>query len=162
MLTPHGSSNTNTVPTAIWAVMEAMRDPELFAALRAEVLTTYSPDSVTGAPVLDVQKMLTLPLLQSVFTETLRVHMCMNISRDIIMPIKIEGFTLPAGSWLQAPTEISHMDEAIWAREGHPASEFWAARHVRYVETKKADGSIEHVPQFAMAGRPNDWFPFGR
>jgi len=47
---------------------------------------------------------------------------------------------------------VAHSNEQVWGVEGHPAEEFWAARHIKYVNGK---------PQFETAGRLADWFPYG-
>jgi len=152
--------NANTVPISAWAVIELARDPELQRALREEVETTLMMDN-EGRCVVDRQKMLALPLLQSVFVEVMRLHVSINITREVVQPLEIEGYRLPPGTVLQAPTEISHYAEVVWGVEGHPASEFWAARHVRYVDEKGEDGQVKRVPKFEMTGRATDWFPFG-
>jgi len=62
---------------------------------------------------------------------------------------------VPKHALIQAPTLLAHFNDQVWAAEGHPASEFWAYRHVRY---HKESGEME----FAMAGGPNDFFPYGK
>ncbi len=136
--------------------MELAKDLRLFQAMRKEVLTAWVTDRKTQKRTLDIQKLLALPLLQSVFTEVLRLHVSFNITREIIEPITLEGYQLEKGSLLQAPSEIAHYDEAVWSAEGHPASEFWAARHLKPVDTPEGE-----VSQFSMAGRSNEFFPFG-
>lgn len=61
---------------------------------------------------------------------------------------------------LQASTDITHYDESIWGVEGHPASEFWAERHVRWVE-KRGEGETKRERVFERLGGPNDFFPYG-
>jgi len=152
--------NANTIPIAAWSVIEVARDPELQRALREEVETALTTDG-EGQHVVDQQKMVALPLLQSLYFEIMRVHVSINVSREVAQPLEVEGYRLLPGDMLQAPTLISHFDEAVWGVEGHPASEFWAARHVRYVDEKDDDGKVRRVPKFEPAGRPTDWFPYG-
>ena len=82
----------------------------------------------------------------------MRLRVSINVTREVVRPLEVDGYLLKPGSVLQAPTEISHYDEAIWGADGHPAAEFWAERHVKYV-----DGA----PVFEMRGRPTDFFPYG-
>jgi len=154
--------NSNTIPIAVWAVMEVIKDPQLFQAVRDEVLTAYNTDAATGERTLDAQKLLALPLLQSVYIEALRLHMSMNITRQAVEPISLDGFTLPRGAMLQIPTEIALYSEEVWASEGHPASEFWAARHVRYTDGVDEAGKTVKIPQFDFKGRSNAFIPFGK
>ncbi|KAK2033597.1 hypothetical protein LX32DRAFT_724975 [Colletotrichum zoysiae] len=59
-----------------------------------------------------------------------------------------------------APTEVAHYNEHVWSADGHPASEFWGARFSSYVETTSEDGSVDKMPQFSMAGRSGQRFPY--
>lgn len=146
---------------ATWGVIELARDPDLFQAVREEVLKAYVTDPTTGKRTIDAQKLLELPLLQSIYVETLRLHMSINITREIMEPMVLEGYNLERGALLQAPSEIAHYDEGAWASGGHPASQFWAARHVQYAEKRDEAGRVARVPQFVMAGRSNEFFPYG-
>jgi hypothetical protein len=106
--------------------------------------------------------MLSLPLLQSVYAEALRLHVSINITREIMEPMTLDGYNLEKGALLQAPSELSHYAESVWGAEGHPASEFWAERHIKHVEVTGEDGKVTVVPQFSMVGRTNDFIPYGR
>ncbi|KAM7183783.1 cholesterol 7-alpha-monooxygenase [Rhypophila sp. PSN 637] len=139
--------NASTVPITGWLVMELVKDPELFRVIRAEAETAYVTTE-SGERILDVQK--------SLYTEGLRVHVSFNISREVVNPVDMGGYTLPAKSIIQAPTGISHLNEQVWGVEGHPANEFWAYRNVRFVEQ-----GDRKVPVFEMRGRPTDFFPYG-
>ncbi|KAK3390639.1 cytochrome P450 [Podospora didyma] len=157
-----GGQNANTVPIATWCIMELAKDPATFHAIRDEVSTTWVTDTATDKRIIDAQKLLALPLLQSVYSETMRLHVSINITREVVDPIMMEGYQLQKGGVIQASTEIAHLDERVWAVEGHPASEFWAARHVQYVDgTDEATGKTIQVPQFSIAGKTNNFFPFG-
>ncbi|KAK9417351.1 putative cytochrome p450 family protein [Seiridium unicorne] len=112
--------------------MEIPRDPELFHALRQEVQGALVLDPSTGGRA----RLLTLPLLQSVYVECLRLHRSSNTVR-----------------------EIAHHDEAVWGVPEHPASEFWAHRHIKYVESTDEAGNSQRKPEFSMAGRPSSFFP---
>lgn len=150
--------NVNIVPTCAWAVIEMARDPELLRAIRTEAETAYTTDARTGQRVLDLRRVVALPVLQSFYTEILRMHVSINISRTLTQPVAVAGYTLPTGSIVQAPTWIAHYADAVWAVDGHPASEFWAWRHVTYVDDKE---SGKPIPRFEMRGCPTDFFPFG-
>jgi hypothetical protein len=56
---------------------------------------------------------------------------------------------------------MAHRDEKTWSAEGHPASEFWAQRHVKSV-VKNGDGEDERlIPEFDVAGKRGSFMPFG-
>lgn len=133
-------------------MMELISDPSLYQAVREECLRASTTDPVTGKQLIDPQKLLAMPLLQSIYTETLRLHISINVTREVTQPVTLDGFILAPGSLIQAPAQIGHYNEAVWSSDKHPASKFWAARHIKYV-----DGNAE----FTMAGRASSFFPFG-
>lgn len=133
--------------------MEIIKDPSLLQAVRDEVAMVTSTDPETGSPSIDSRKLAALPLLQSIFTETLRLRINFNIIRDVKQPITLDGHTIPRGSLLQAPMQVAHYNEAVWGATGHPAAHFWAERHVR-----TGDGSRR---VYSMAGSSTSYFPFG-
>lgn len=143
-------------------MMELIRDPKLFKEVRDEIKTTLVTDPETENSSFDVSQLLTLPLLQSVYSETLRLHVSINITREVLEPMDWDGYTLPKGSLIQAPTRIGLQDETVWGVEGHPASEFWAERHIRYSQRVDGLGETQKVREFCMSGRPSDFFPYGK
>ncbi|KAI3528664.1 hypothetical protein CSPX01_16066 [Colletotrichum filicis] len=153
--------NSNSVPQTAWAVMEVIKDRSLFQAVRQEVDSVSIIDPKTGKRTFDVAKLVTLPLLQSIYVETLRMHVSINITREVMEPMELDGYHLSKGSLVQAPTQIGHREESVWGVEGHPASEFWAERHIKFVEKEDEDGKLQRVKEFAVAGRPSDFFPYG-
>ncbi|KAK0613184.1 hypothetical protein B0T14DRAFT_525835 [Immersiella caudata] len=68
---------SNTIPITTWALYEVIRSPSLFAAVRAEVLPAFhlSPPGSNKPPTLNTAKLLSLPLLNSIFIETLRLYL---------------------------------------------------------------------------------------
>ncbi|KAI1169504.1 putative cytochrome P450 [Nemania sp. FL0916] len=143
---------TNSIPTTTWMLMEIISDPSLLKAVRAEIEAAKMTNTVTGNAILDSQKLGSLPLLQSIWTETLRLRVNFNVTRDVKEAIVIDGHTIPAGSMIQAPMMVSHYNET-WGTTEHPASEFWAERHIKY------DSAGNRT--YAMAGRNTSFFPFG-
>ena len=137
-------------------MIELIKDKSLFAAIRAEVSTALGADGK-----LDVKKVSELPLLQSVYVETLRLHVAVNVTRQITEEMILDGYTLKKGYLAQTPSLISHLDESVWSEPGHPASEFWAERHISYVKKVDALGKEIRERQFSLAGRAGSFFPFG-
>lgn len=118
-------------------------------------------DATTGRRYADKRALFSLPLLQSVYTEVLRLHVSINVTREVVGPLTMEGLSLERGTLVQAPSEIAHREESIWSAPGHPASEFWAERHVKHVDVATDAGEGGPVSQFSLAGRSNDFFPYG-
>lgn len=96
-------------------MMELIRDPELFHAIKMEVSTAARPtqDPRAQEEPFDTQKLLQLPLLQSVFIEAMRLHVSVLITRTCIEDVNLAGYTIPEGSIVQTPTEASHLDEDV-------------------------------------------------
>ncbi|KAK2007308.1 cytochrome P450 [Colletotrichum eremochloae] len=154
--------NANTIPVTTWALMEALQDPSLLEALRDEALQTIIKDPATGERSFDTAKLISMPLMQSVYTECMRLHVSIAITREVAQPTKLQGYRLDKGSIVQALTNLMHLDEQIWSQEGHPASEFWAERHIKHV--KKVDestGAVSTERQFVMGAKPSEFFPYG-
>ena len=154
-------ANANSIPVTTWCVMEIARDKGLLEAIREEVSAAWETDPETGERMVNAQTLVSLPLLQSVYIEGLRLHVSMNVTRQVTGEMELGGVKLEKGAVLQAATEIVHYDEGIWGAEGHPASEFWAERHVQYVEEAGEDGERKRVKKFVMAGGATDFFPYG-
>ncbi|RYP60258.1 hypothetical protein DL769_008192 [Monosporascus sp. CRB-8-3] len=153
--------NGNTVPITGWALMEIIKDRELFQAVREEALQSFEMDVETGERKVNAQKLISGPLLQSIYIEIMRLHVSFNVTREVLRNIDIDGFLVEKGSLLQASSQIAHFDEAVWATDEHPAREFFAARHIKYVDSEDESGNASKKPRFFMKGRPNSFFPYG-
>ncbi|RYP10035.1 hypothetical protein DL765_008234 [Monosporascus sp. GIB2] len=153
--------NGNTLPITAWILMELIKDPPLLRVVRAEVLQASTVDQATGEHRLDVHKLLSLPRFLSVYTEVLRMHISFNVTREVQQDIWIDGHRIAKGTLLQAPSQIAHYDESDWGVPGHPASEFWADRHLEYVNRLDEAGNAIRQPEFSMKARATSFFPYG-
>jgi len=147
--------------------MHLLQSPSLLAAAREEATLTIEIHPTTGVRTINLAKLLSMPLLQAIFAETLRLHVAVTLSREIHQPVVFEGYTLPRGSYIQAFTGISHVEEETWGIPGHPATEFWPARHLvttttTTTETRDEDGQTCERTEFSLKGRGGTYFPFGR
>jgi cytochrome P450 len=133
--------------------MELIQDPVLMQQIRDEVRCAFAVDGQTGKYKLYVHKLLTLPRLNSVYTEVLRMHISFNVTREVQKDIQIDGYNVPKGSLVQSASQIAHYNESVWATEKHPATEFWGNRHLEFVD--------QDEPAFSMKARPTSFFPFG-
>jgi len=151
--------NGNSVPIASWALFELVKDPSLWEAIRAEAEPCFAVDPASGERIVDIPKLLACPLLQSVYIESLRCHVAVNVTREVIAETTtVAGYQLPKHSIVQAPTQFAHYDEKAWGVPGHPASEFYAARNVKYATDQAGEKTN---PEFVMKARPNEFFPYG-
>ncbi|KAK2609331.1 hypothetical protein QQS21_002112 [Conoideocrella luteorostrata] len=128
--------HANTVPTCAWMVFEIIKDPALYRAVMEEISQAQITDSPqTGA--LNYQTLASMPLLQSVYTEVLRVHTSILLTRTATEEVTLGG------------------------TPNHPASEFWAYRHVKSLEKTYDACETPNQFEFSMAGRDDCLFPFG-
>lgn len=141
--------------------MESLQRPGLLQDLRDEAQKAIIVDANTGERHMNTQKLLASPLLQAIFQETLRMHTSFMLTREARETISIGGYRIEKGSLIQAPTDVAHYEEAVWAINGHPASEFWPGRHIRLVEGKDESGNPITQPEFFAKARPSSFFPFG-
>lgn len=114
LLTSAHRLHANTIPIGTWMVMEIIKDPDLYRAVQEEIAQAV----ITGhtcSQFLDYTKLASLPLMQSIYTEVLRLHVQILVTRTSIEPVKVAGYELPRGSVLQAPTAVPHLDEEICA-----------------------------------------------
>lgn len=142
-------------------LMELNKDPALLKEVREEVANAFVTDPVTGARTLDIQKIVTLPLLQSLFTEVLRLRVSMVIMRVVEEPISIGGIDIEKGSLIHAYSRIAQTDENTWGVSEHPADVFWAKRHIKHIEETDSTGQSHKKREFAMSASPAFFFPFG-
>lgn len=146
-------TNANSVPMSTWGLMEILKDPELYRAVREECLAASKADPGTGGRTFDAHKLISSPILQSVYVETLRLHVSINVTREVTQPITLDGYLLTPGSLIQAPSQIGAYNEIIWGTKEHPASVFWGWRNLKYVDGK---------PEFTLSGKNSSFFPFGK
>ncbi|KAI0105077.1 cytochrome P450 [Nemania sp. FL0031] len=153
--------NGNTVPITAWAMIELVKDPSLLAAIKEEVLSVAVLEP-TGGCRFDADALTKLPLLQSLYIEIMRMHVSFNATRKAVNSFTIDGCLIEKGALVQTCSQIAHFEEDIWSTMAHPASEFWAWRHVGFSDgvTDKI-GEVPKNAKFAMRGRPSSFFPYG-
>lgn len=104
-------------------------DPTLLSRVMEEVRTAQKADGSFDIPTLMVQ-----PLLQSVWTETLRLYtdvlVTRNLPEDLVLPLDEDGkkmVTFRKGDNVFAPSWLGHHDPAAWSGRA-PYEEFYAER----------------------------------
>ncbi|PGH00652.1 hypothetical protein AJ80_09142 [Polytolypa hystricis UAMH7299] len=121
--------NANAIPMTAYMLIEMVRNPSLLQRIRSEVQTAMVPGKESSSALaVDIEKLSSLPLLNSVYNECLRLRSSIPISRRLRVDVEIDGYTLKANNFILAPSWVSHINEDVWAHSGHPASEFWAER----------------------------------
>ncbi|TVY33836.1 Prostacyclin synthase [Lachnellula subtilissima] len=113
----------NNFKLAFWTIAYIIHDPELHAAVLAEI----KPGVLEGVANMDYLKS-ECPLLEAILNEVLRVTMASALVRDVIVPTIIDGKILHRGDKLLIPYRQLHFNQDIW---GANANEFDPSRFIR-------------------------------
>jgi cytochrome P450 len=163
--------NHNVILAAFWATFEIFRDPNLLVRVREDVAACMTGEGPTS---LNVERLIKIPLLQSVFAETLRLRVHIFNSRCIGNDgIQVNNWLLREKSIVLVSSTLAHLEAAEWnsgCNGEHPLDMFWAERFVVYPndpfsgpnKRRPEKVSPTHEPYFqldsSMAGR---FVPFG-
>ncbi|KAK4212718.1 cytochrome P450 [Rhypophila decipiens] len=162
-LLPYGL-HANTVPICSRMLMELIRDPSLWQAVREEVLrteTTTDGDDRDTKAGFDHKQLASLPLLTSIYTEALRLHEGTLVTRTALEPVTVGGHTFPKGAIFMTSQDAAHLDDEVWGTPEHPATEFWAYRHIKETAVEDENGTVTQQLIFSLAGPPGSFIPFG-
>ena len=172
----------NVTPTSMWQVLEVFQDATLLSRVRA-VLEPAAMTNINGQMVFDPEHLKSIPLLESIYAETLRLRVYAYVSRTAgSHDLHLKQWRFPADSLLLVSTHISQMDGTIWnTRDGaHPVEDFWADRFLVYPnDPQSGPGKLESTadtarltanaagtppssePYFTTAGTEGAWIPYG-
>jgi hypothetical protein len=126
------SANINVHPAAIWTIIEVFNDQSLLSRVRAE-LRQIGFSAITSSQ--DLEKLLSIPLLQSANAEVLRLRTeVQSVFYSEREDIKINEWRFPKKSIILVPAGPAHRDPNVWnTRDGeHPVNAFWADRFLVY------------------------------
>lgn len=177
--------NTNAVPAIGWLIVECCRNPVLLSRARVEVQAACIPSPEPGKPELDVGKLCSSPLLQSVYAETLRLRVALIVTRTPEREdFHIDNWLFPKSEIIALSSRSAAMNPAIWnagtAADPHPLDEFWADRFLVYPDDPSSGPARAHPsatdklprktdpestarknPRFSMDNVAGSWIPYG-
>lgn len=150
---------SNVVPATGWMLMNIL-DPHGDTTLLPRVLAELrAAEGDDGS--LDIPTLMSQPLLQSLWTETLRLYTDVLVSRslpeDLSVPLDESGkrqFLMKANSNVFAPGWIGHHDPSAWSTAVAPLDTFYAER---FLVTDPETGK----ETFSLGGTTGKYFPFG-
>lgn len=162
---------------AIWTIIEIFRDKPLLSRIRAELAAVNFQGIASGQ---DIKTLLSLPLLQSVYAETLRLRVeVQTIFTSDQEDICINEWRFPKNSLIVVPAGAAHRDPNFWNTKNgeHPVGHFWADRFLAYpndrspqntttggvdLGEKLSHTATEHgKPKFVSSGLANSYMPYG-
>jgi hypothetical protein len=142
---------SNTIPATGWMLFHILTSPQdLLPRILAEISAAQNPDGT-----LDIPKLITLPLFLSTYTETLRMYVAVNVTREIHADFIIDGHLLKEGNTIMAPSWLAHRDPDVWNNmhpDHPPVGVFYAERFLR----QEGDKVV-----FSTAGLSGQYFPYG-
>lgn len=158
--------NSNAIPATGWMLMHILdpQTPDLLPRVRAEIkpaVIVNADESIT----LDIQKLASQPLLQSIFHETLRCYTDVLVTRELFEDVKLpldddkdspRSVLLKKGSTVMAPSLMTHWDPTYYLDP--PADVFHAERFLAPANAEKKETG-EYVFSTAAAG--NRMWPWG-
>ncbi|CZT21397.1 uncharacterized protein RCC_07260 [Ramularia collo-cygni] len=151
---------SNVIPVTGWmlfSVLDPNAAPDVLPRVLAEINRAKLPDGS-----LDVTALVSSPLLQSIFIETLRLNsdvlVTRNLTEDILLPLDEDGkrhVAFRKGDNVFAPSWLEHRDpDATWGSSKVAPDVFDADRFI-VKDPKTGEES------FSMARTAGRFFPFG-
>lgn len=177
--------NTNTVPAVGWFLIEIGRDADLLSRARAEVEAAIIPSPEPGKPEVDIVKLCSSPLMQSIYAETLRLRVALIVTRTPERQDFHAGeWFFPKGNVIALSSRSAAMNPEIWnagtPHEPHPLDQFWADRFLLYPDDPASGPSKKDLstrpqleiqsdrgfkqtaePRFSMENVAGGWIPYG-
>ena len=135
----------------MWTIIEVFKDVELLRRVREE-LEKASPDGININK--DIDRILTLPLLQSIYAEVLRLRVeVQSVFYSERENIIVNQWQFPKKSLLLVPVGPAHMDADFWnTRDGeYPLDRFWADRFLIYPNDGRSG------PQRKLSDQPRSY-----
>ncbi|KAF7876781.1 hypothetical protein EAF04_001864 [Stromatinia cepivora] len=176
------AANTNLAPSAMWTALETFKDPLILERVRSELSGTFRQSSIRRA-AFDASTLQTLPLLRSIYAETLRLRVRAYAARYTNRTaFSIKNWFLPKKSVILVSTTEAHMDESFWNTKSgmYPVDKFWADRFLVYDDDptsgpqkkgplsqlqpgdiKASESSPAKGPKFSLASTNGSWLPYG-
>ncbi|KAL8755569.1 MAG: hypothetical protein Q9184_004760 [Pyrenodesmia sp. 2 TL-2023] len=184
------AENANSIPAIFWMIYEALQRPQLLSQALEEVITSQSWTDLRSSPRIDIEALCSMPVLQSMYAETLRLYTSLFALRSAAHgDLDIANFTIPRDELIAVDSRVCAMDSDTWntgskEKDGtyHPLDQFWAERFLvhhgnphsgplRYSASGKNTSRQESSsgpgtgpgkgPHFSMDGLTGAWIPFG-
>ena len=151
--------SSNAIPATGWMLMLILNpkgDPTLYGRVMSELQKAVRPDNS-----LDIPTLVNSALIQSIWTETLRLYtdvlVTRNLSSDVDLPLDESGksfISMKKGDNVFAPSWIGHHDPLTWSSSEAPSEAFYAERFL----TSDPEDPDKQI--FSMSGT-GKFFPFG-
>lgn len=152
------SINGNSIPASFWMLAEVIRDSQLLIRIRG-ANEKHRIDSPHGTLDFDWVSLCNEPLLQSVYAETLRLHVAIFVLRSSErQEVDIKGWRIPRNAPMLVSGYNAQMAPEEWISKDNPhvkpVGEFWAER---FLQGSTSKGDIV----FSRKDLASKWLPYG-
>ncbi|KAK8109214.1 cytochrome P450 [Apiospora sp. TS-2023a] len=124
------AATTNVVSATTMALIHIARDRQVLERVRGEVDAAFGAHQPLSS--VSIKELAKLPLLSSIFAETLRLHVTsFSVVTAPYQDVRLGGrYLFPKGGIGMLSSRVSHMDTGFWNTQGgvHPVNSFWADR----------------------------------
>ena len=143
---------------------EALQRPTLLVQALDDIAASRSLSLLLGNPSVDVETLCRVPILQSMYAETLRLYTSLFSLRSAIHGnFELGNHTIPQGELIAVDSRVSAMDKRVWntgaiddEEEPHPLDQWWAER---FLVNPNDPNSGPVRPQASKARAPADVSP---
>ena len=137
---------------------ETLRDPQLLIRIRSAIEKNRI-ESPHGTLDFDWTNLCNEPLLQSVYAETLRLHVAIFVLRSSDRSdVDIRGWRIPRDAPILVSGYNAQMAPEDWTPSDNPhtkaVTDFWAERFLQ-------DSRLEGNSAFGLKDRASIWLPYG-
>lgn len=160
-------SVTNVIPSSMTLALHIFCSPQLLSSLRTSLSCLSKP--------LRFEDLETIPLLLSLYAETLRFGVQIHIPRCAPHhELAVGGVTIPRNKMIVINTWLMHTDEKLWNTQGGrwPLDKFWAERFLVYPGDESSGPTAQKTthsddmrhkkgPHFSTTGLEGVWIPYG-
>ena len=129
--------NANSIPAIFWMMYEALQRPALLTQVLDTIAASQTIRIQSSSAVVDVERLSSVPILLSMYSETLRVYTSLFSMRSALHgDFKIGPYTIPQGKLIAVDSSVSAMDSRVWNSrakesekdEDQSVEQWWAER----------------------------------
>ncbi|KAI3327513.1 cytochrome P450 [Ustulina deusta] len=145
-------ANGNTAPIIFWLMFEVLKHQDLRDRMIAEVNTCLSEDRT-----INVWNLANSPLLQSAYSEVLRLRVSILVSRMVeFADINCDGYIIPRNEIILMHTDALHYNEEAWTQAGRPSK-----TPLDRFDEDRFLVDTENGREYSLDGLAGIWIPFG-
>lgn len=156
-------SNGNAVPSVFWFIYETLKsDQSVRGQADREVAACRNAEEG-----LDIERLFSQPLLQSIYAEVLRLHVVIGTARQSdTEPFSLGGYQIPKGEPFVIFSRHPALNQEAWGMAGRPPTETTPLHEFhpeRFLvgDNKASDPEGGASLEFSMEELAGLWIPYG-